>query len=1320
MDYFFIRLFLLLFFIFGNTITAAASFAEDAPAPAQEVAASKEVVPETPPTTEEEPAVVKAAVPENAPAAKEEAALGKAAVTANDLVNGLAHYTKAHELEPSNQDYAHTAGVLASNLGLLEQAVTFFKTATQLAADNGKLEDIQFYNGEISKMLGTMPPWVDEKIATAAPVTPDKEQIVGIWSQMKGDIDGMLAQGAAEQAESTVQGALTTAQDNLGPDHFITFLSLRDWALVAMQMGKSEEAIQRFQKTIETGKRVLGDSHPEVLTTQNLLADLYERQSMYKDAVAVLQSVHTAAIAGLGDNHPITLTAAQTLARNQQNSGQYPDAEKMLRPVCETVEKLFGAYHPESTACHAQFAALRVFQSELAEAAGVYKKVLAIQDRSMTVGDPIILSNRVQLAELHRQQGEYAQAKEILLGVLAAAEQGPAREDPVVFDAKSYLARVYEDLGDFPSAEAMTNDVLHYETATLGADHPNTMTTMNNLAGIYRRQSRMSEAEELYKKVLEKYRKVFGEEHLGTVSVMNNLGLVYENMGLYDESELLLRAGLEISKKVLGPNHPSTLANMNNLALLHESQGNFDQAEPHYLNAIESASWQFGADHPDTMAFVNNLAYLYMMKEEYPKAQGLFEKVFKSWSASLGESHRKTLKSMNNLARSMYKQGKLAESEPLFEKALHLRRTILGENHMDTLRSMHDLGALYGELKRYDEGEALLRETLKRAEKALGDQHPYTFETINSLGKILQAQKKLPEAFTVLKAGFDRRSSFLSRMLWATGDNAREGYIRLHRPELNTFLYLLTQIDPVMAGQEALSVGLQRKGLLLKISSEIQQIVQLGQNPALTAISDALTIARKELAALTLSGPTAETKDTHMIVISELEKKIDTLQMELGQASRRFKQSVAEVGVDQVVEVLPDEAALVDFLTYRDGEDKQQLLAGIMIKEEGKPVFKIVTYADDLKHIQEKIVEYREAVQDEGLDEDELKEAGQALYNLVWAPVAAVFGERTVVYVVPDDMLNILPFNAMVNPDGDYVLKSMDLHIVSTSRDLLPNTIEEAAGEFLIMAGPDYTSTTVVDKKVMSEVSGIHKKRSASGLNDGMRAFAGGLRGLKFDPLPGAEKEGKTISVTAKTEKDNNTIFTEYNAQEQILQDLKVAPKMLHIATHGFFLKADENLKKRLLSLQRGADVHLPPPGDNPMLRAGLAFAGINASAPFLGEIPTENDGVLTALEVLGLNLTGTRMAVLSACETGLGEIHEGEGVYGLRRAFQEAGVKTVISSLWEVSDAGTMALMTGLYSRLAEGQSVYDALLASQRALLDGDAFNYPYVWSAFMLVER
>ncbi|MBF0462131.1 MAG: tetratricopeptide repeat protein [Magnetococcales bacterium] len=1238
--------------------------------------------------------------------------MGKEAAAKNDVAAALAHFTKASLLDPANQDYAHSAGVLSANQGLAEQAVGFFKTAAKLAALAGKKEDIVFYNGEISKLLGLMPAWVDEKIAAAAPVPAGKEKVVGAWSQMKAEVDGLLAQGQKEQAVAAAQRELATAQDNLGPNHYATLTSRRDLASALIQVGKTAEADKLLQQVIADGQRLLGPTHPDVLVAQSLLADLYEGQSQFKEAIAVLKSAQAAATAGLGPNHPTTFGIVMALTRNMRDISQYKEADALLKPLCEAEEQVLGAYHGDSTDCLAQLAALRVLQGEHEGAAALYQKVLAIQEASLPADNSVLLTTRVQQAEFFRQQGEYGPAEEILQAVLTKA----AKDDPVVLEAKSNLAKVYEDQGEFAKAETTTEAVLQQEKATLGEDHPNTLTTMNNLAGIYRRQSRLTDAEALYKKTLEKYRKIFGEEHLGTVSIMNNLGLVYETMGLYDEAELLLRAGLEISKKVLGEHHISTLANMNNLAMLHESQGNFEQAEPHYLNAIESASWQFGADHPDTMAFLNNLGYLYMMEGAYPKAKPLFEKVLASWSKTLGEKNSKTMKSMNNLARVLAKMGMLKEAEPLFNQALQLRRTVLGENHMDTLRSMHDLGVLYGEMKRFPEAEKLLRDTLQRAEKTLGDQHPYTFEALNSLAKVLKAQDKKQDALQLQKTGFNRRSSFLSRMLWATGDNAREGYIRLHRPELDNYLSQLSQADATLAGREVLDVGLQRKGQLLQVTSEIQQIVQLGKDVKLKTLSDQLTTTRKKLAALTLSGPTAETKDNHMELVHNLEKEVDTLQMELGQASRRFRQSTKQITVEQLAEALPQDAVLVDFLSFTDG-DQRKLLAGSLRREGGKPVYTLVAYPD-LKKIQEAITHYRGAIQDETLDEEELHKIGQEVHDLIWAPLIPSFAGRKVIYVVPDDMLNILPFNAMMDPKGDYLLKTMDLHILSTSRDLIPSKIEEAKGELLILAGPNYMSTKVVSADVITQVTG---KRSAGGTQDAMRGFSGsGLRGLKFNPLPGAEKEGKLISETAKSKKETNTIFTEDAAQEQVIQSLKEPPKMLHVATHGFFLKADENLKKRLLSLQRGSDVHLPPPGDNPMLRAGLAFAGINGSAPFLGEIPTENDGVLTALEVLGLNLSGTKLAVLSACETGLGEIHEGEGVYGLRRAFQEAGVKTVISSLWEVSDAGTQALMTGLYGRLAEGKPVHEALLESQRSMLASKEWNYPYIWSAFMMVER
>ncbi len=383
------------------------------------------------------------------------------------------------------------------------------------------------------------------------------------------------------------------------------------------------------------------------------------------------------------------------------------------------------------------------------------------------------------------------------------------------------------------------------------------------------------------------------------------------------------------------------------------------------------------------------------------------------------------------------------------------------------------------------------------------------------------------------------------------------------------------------------------------------------------------------------------------------------------------------------------------------------------MKEGDEVRYELVSY-DNRKAIEDIIIEYRSIIQDDSADEDEQLEIGLIAYELIWQPVQEVLGDSEYVYLIPDGTLNILPFNAMVTEEEEYLIQALDVHILTSARDLLPNQYRLADGQYVVLAGPDYDSEDVVSEEEMSVAQG----KRASSLQQGLRGAGSGLRGLNFAPLPGAELEGRIIVDQVAENNVEREVFFGRQAEEQVLLNLDKPPRILHMATHGFFLEADENLRKRLLKLQRGADLQVPPPGDNPLLRAGLAFAGINTNAQFLGDIDTANDGVLTALEVLGLNLSGTRLVVLSACETGLGEIHEGEGVYGLRRSFQEAGVAEVISSLWEVSDAGTQALMTDFYDRLLGGQPAREALRDAQLALLDSPEWGYPYVWSAFMIV--
>ncbi|MBF0139722.1 MAG: CHAT domain-containing protein [Magnetococcales bacterium] len=1012
-------------------------------------------------------------------------------------------------------------------------------------------------------------------------------------------------------------------------------------------------------------------------------------------------------------NSPVAqLSAKLNEAIDLQNQGLYEKAHPLIKGLCADFLKEAGEKNPETGWCFNRLAVLEGAMGQYDDAESSFKQALGLQKGALPENHADILSTLVDQGELLRLRGRLKEAQAQLEDVLDKCKADDLAE--VRMNAKSNLAKVHEDLGHFEDAIKLTREILDHEIKTLGSDHPNPLTTLNNLAGLNRRQGNFAEAEKNYRQALSGFQKALGPEHPATIALMNNLAMTMEDEGLYDQAEPLFRQSWQLAEKVLGKDHPTTLTNRNNLAMLYESQGLFDKAEAQYNSTIPLAEAKLGPTHPDTIAMVNNLAFLRLLKEDHKLAVEGFQRVLSVWQGELGEKHQKTLKAMNNLARAEHKAGQLKEAEALLLRTLSLRKEALGPKHPDALRSMLDLGMLYRSQKKNKEALELLKSALALDEEVLGKQHPYTFETLNALAQTMEESSDLQGAYKLRHEGFDRRTTFLNRMLWVADENAREGYIRLHSPELNNFLSLITHLSPEVAGREAIDVSLQRKGLLLKITSEIQQVSQIAKDPKLAELTQQLTAARKELAAMTLSGPSADSPNSYLETIHRLEGKVNDIERLLGQASLRYRYTTLLYDTDQVAANLPAGSGLVDFLVFNQ-EGKSRLMASTMVIKDGKPQFNLVVYPS-LEDVQKAVLDYRAKIQDEEADSQDVKEFGQKVYDLVWKPVAASLGDREDIYLVPDGILNILPFNALVDADKKFLIQKVKLHILTSSRDILPSAIPPATGEMMVVAGPDYNSTKVAGEVQLEQVS----QRRAAAVMQGIRGAGSGMRGLHFDPLPGAEKEGRLIIDQAKEKGQKNQFFVQNDAQEKLVQGLSVPPRMIHIATHGFFLKPDDSLRKRLLKLQRGAEGQLPPPGDNPLLRSGLAFAGINANAPYLGELDTVNDGVLTALEVLGLNLAGTELAILSACETGLGEIHEGEGVYGLRRAFMETGVRSLIASLWEVSDAGTQNLMTKFYGRLMSGKTVHEAMRESQLEMISSAEWSNPYIWSAFMLIGK
>lgn len=1168
------------------------------------------------------------------------------------------------------------------------------------------LEEVGRLHYELTLSYQALPERFSLSLSEAEKVPVAAQGLDQLFHEMSSEAEELFRQG--DRSVLQVQaGNVQFVQELIGARHWFAAQALQRFSVYLRHNGQPERAAKMLGEAYEIAVEQLGAGHPSSieillsgftlpLKSGNLVVALQMLSlgaSQYSDALGI---AHAKSIS-TGLLQVDILIEANDLVRARQLQGQ----------MCQILEQSRSIWHPSALSCRREEAALLARLGREPEAELAMLENLKLSTQGLGASSSNSLDTLLELAELERGRGDFLAARNRLGQLLQLSESS----DRYRFLANNYLTRVLRDEGLYSEAIQLINDLLPAAERYWQQDPVDYYTMLMEKGRLQQKSGLLGEAELTFQLTLQGLLKDLNETHPLTILAGSNLGQLYEQMGLYDEAEPLLKKALEQFVKVQGGASLEASRARNNLALLFESQGNFREAEPLYEQSYDLLLQQYGADYSEAVAIQNNLAYLYMMMQDFVQAEAGFSSVVDSWTQSLGMDHSRRLKALNNLGRAQLGQNRLAEAEQTLLMALTVRKSKLGDRHPDVIRSMIDLGRIYSAQLRLEEADSLTTAALQLSEAVLGEQHPYTFDALNSLASIKKKNNQLDTAIELRQKGFLRRSIFLDRMLWVTGENAREGYIRLHRQEFDDYLSLLVKAGGEENARRVLEASLYRKGLLLKITSQILQVSRMSQDPELAVLAVKLRQSRESLALLTLSGPTTATAGRHIQMLYELEQEVNELQAVIGRMSAQYRSTIAPFDVDKLQQAVTADKALVDFLAYRTN-GKAAYLASVLVNNAGRYQYHLIDYPL-ASQIDRAIVEYRDVIQDLSVEDEELIEYGQEIYAAIWMPIDGVLEGLDYVYLVPDGLLNVLPFTALVTPEEEYLVQAVDLHILTSGRDLLPSYLPLAEGGYLLFAGPDYNTSEVIPAE---QVNDLEIKTVSTSLT--LRGAGSGLRGLKFGPLPGAEKEGAIIVTKAASYNIALDSFTQAKAQERVISELEQAPSVLHIASHGFFLKANETLTKRLLKQQRGSGAQTPPPGDNPLLRAGLAFAGINANAPYLGSINTQNDGILTALEVLGLNLSGTKLVVLSACETGLGEIHEGEGIYGLRRAFQEAGVAEIVSSLWEVSDSGTQALMTGFYDKVLAGMPPRDALRQVQLELIDSVEWGYPYVWASFMMV--
>ena len=979
--------------------------------------------------------------------------------------------------------------------------------------------------------------------------------------------------------------------------------------------------------------------------------------------------------------------------------GKYSEAIPLQEKLLAIFKKILGENHSSTAAILNGLAQLYDFQGKYSEAEPLYKEALAIRKEQLGDNHPDTARSLNDLAGLYQHQGKYSEAEPLYKEALAIRKKSLGDNHPDTAISLNDLALLYQYQGRYSEAESLYKEALVTLKKQLGDNHPYTAASLNDLALLYQYQGRYSEAEPLYKEALAIIKQQLGDNHPYTATSLNNLAFFYKFQGRYAEAEPLYKEALAIRKKQLGDNHPLTAQSLNNLAGLYQSQGKYAEAEPFYKEALAIMKKQLGDEHPDIATILGNLAEIYRNKGEYSTAEPLYKEALAIMKKQLGDNHPATAISLNNLAGLYNSQGRYSEAEPLYKEVLATFKKQLGDNHPSTASSLNNLARLYDSQEKYIEAEPLYKQALAIRKQQLGDNHPDTATSLNNLAGLYQSQNDILYAIEFLSQGLAVEEYNLFQNLNIGDEKQKQDYMKTVLGTTYWVISLNLQSAPnnPEATHLALKTILQRKGRILDVLTNSQQILRQQINdPESETLLEQLIQKQTQLSNLTFQKTeTIKSPEIHRQQLTNLQSETQQLEDKLSRRSAEFRNLSQPITLEAIQKLIPTNAALVEIVRYQPFNPK----ATKDSEKFGKPHYAVYLLfpngeikTQDLgetQSIDEQVIAFRRNLADSQTPIPQLQRSARQLDEQLTQPIRQLLGNTKTLLLSPDSALNLIPFEALVDENNQYLVENYQITYLTSGRDLLRQKEKFASRQPpLIMANPLYNQT---GQKIALNPNSTRSINLADSV---------------FSPLEGTKSEAEAIKKLLP----KATVLTQAQATENALKQVK-KPNILHIATHGFFLESTKNKNENQRNNKNEGERNSPLRiDDNPLLSSGLVFAGVKVSQS------AGDDGVLSALEATNLNLVGTKLVVLSACDTGNGDISTGEGVYGLRRALVIAGSESQLISLWKVSDSATKDLMIAYYQRLKNGEGRSEALRQTQLAMLKSKDQKHPFYWASFI----
>jgi CHAT domain-containing protein len=702
---------------------------------------------------------------------------------------------------------------------------------------------------------------------------------------------------------------------------------------------------------------------------------------------------------------------------------------------------------------------------------------------------------------------------------------------------------------------------------------------------------------------------------------------------------------------------------------------------------------------------------------------------------------------LNNLAALYSDQARYGDAAPLLRRALDIDEKTFGPEHPAVAARLNSLGEDYFHQGRYADAEPLLRRALALREKESRPLHPSESLALENLAALLYAEAKPAQAEPWFDQAFETLARQFQYYFTYMSEKERLAFlatVQYRLPEYFSFCLTYREKFPELAGRMYDTV-LWEKGFIAQSAAALQAKIRSSGDAESLRVLDRLTEKKTELARLisptTADEPTTtadQQKDAQRRKrITELTQEVNDLEKELVKRSGALAEErrLARVTWQQVRDALGKDEAAVEIVSFpfydaKGGPSPTQFVALVVTPDSAQP--KMIVLAESTESADTAMRDYRLLVS----GAQRTPALGNKFYEAFWRPLEAALGNAGRVYVATDGVLNEVSLGVVPRGDGKLLMEGYDLHMVSSTKDLLRTLHPSAGNDALLVGNPQFLLSAEEHRAAVAQQRAQHGKPAAALQASAPDPFArlsadvtlkrgecdpSPPQGGVLCPLPGTGLEVQGIAALLREKSWQVVIDQQVNALQEAVEATQ-HPRVLHLSTHGFFL-TDTNPRRR--EDPSTADQNtLDPLTEDPMLSSGLFFAGADRVLGGGPPLADADNGVLTAYEAATLNLQGTELVVLSACETGLGRTEAGEGVFGLRRALQEAGAEAVLMSMWAVPDRETQELMTLFYGNWLSGISKHEAFrkaqLIERETVKDRYGQDLPLYWGAFVLVGR